>query len=210
MHLPQFLDPQFLVETAGLIGVILIVFAESGLFFGFFLPGESLLFTAGLFASQGYLNIWWLVFGTMVAAIVGDSVGYAFGKRVGPKLFSREDSIFFHKKHLDKASAFYAKYGVKTIVLARFVPIVRTFAPIVAGMGGMKYRTFLTFNVIGGVLWTSSATLLGYFLGNAVPGIEDYLHYIIVGIIAVSFIPVIREVVKARREAREAAIAERE
>lgn len=198
--MPSFLDPQFLIQTVGLLGVIAIVFAESGLFFGFFLPGDSLLFTAGLFASQDYLNIYWLVFGCMIAAIVGDSVGYAFGRRVGPAIFSKEDSIFFHKKHIDRASAFYAKYGVKTIILARFVPVVRTFAPIVAGIGQMKYSTFLMYNVVGGVLWVGSMTLGGFFLGTLVPGADEYLHYIIIGIIALSFVPVVIEVVKARRE----------
>lgn len=202
MHMPSFLNPHFLIQTAGLAGVVAVIFAESGLFFGFFLPGDSLLFTAGLLASQGLMDIWWLAIGAVIAAVLGDSVGYAFGKRVGPRLFSREDSIFFHKKHIDRASAFYAKHGVKTIVLARFVPVVRTFAPIVAGMGGMRYRTFLTYNVIGGTIWALGMTLLGFFLGSVIPGIESYLHYIIVAIIAVSFIPIIWEWWKARRETR--------
>lgn len=196
--MPSFLNPQFLVETLGLIGVYAIVFAESGLFFGFFLPGDSLLFTAGLFASQGYINIYWLLIGTAVCAIAGDSVGYAFGKKVGPAIFSREDSFFFKKKHVESARVFYEKYGVKTIVFARFVPIVRTFAPIVAGVANMNYRTFLLFNIIGGVCWVFSMTLAGFFLGTFFPNIERYLHYIIFGIIVVSFIPVVVEVVKAR------------
>jgi len=195
----QFLDPQFLIQTVGLIGIFAIVFAESGLFFGFFLPGDSLLFTAGLFASQGYFNIYLLVVGCVVMAIAGDSVGYTFGRRVGPALFSREDSVLFHRKHVDRARAFYAKYGVKTIVLARFVPIVRTFAPIVAGVGQMEYRQFLTYNVIGGVLWAGSMTLLGFFVGSLVPDAEKYLHFIIIGIIALSFVPVILEWLKARK-----------
>jgi membrane-associated protein len=198
--MPAFLDPQFLITTAGLLGIFAIVFAESGLFFGFFLPGDSLLFTAGLFASQGYFGITALVIGAIVAAIAGDSVGYAFGRRVGPAIFSREDSFFFHKKHIERASAFYAKYGVKTIVLARFVPVVRTFAPVVAGIGQMKYRTFIMYNVVGGVLWVGSMTLLGFFVGTLVPNAEKYLHYIIAGIILLSFVPVIVEWLKARRE----------
>jgi len=197
--MPQFLDPQFLIQTVGLAGILAIVFAESGLFFGFFLPGDSLLFTAGLFASQGYFSITWLAIGCIVAAIVGDSVGYAFGRRVGPALFSKEDSFFFHKKHIDRASAFYAKYGVKTIILARFVPVVRTFAPIVAGIGQMRYRTFITYNIVGGVLWAGSMTLGGFFLGSLVPNSEKYLHLIIIGIIATSFIPILLEWMKARR-----------
>jgi membrane-associated protein len=195
----QFLDPQFLIQTVGLIGVFAIVFAESGLFFGFFLPGDSLLFTAGLFASQGYFNIYLLAIGCVVMAIAGDSVGYAFGRRVGPALFSREDSVLFHRKHVDRARAFYVKYGMKTIVLARFVPIVRTFAPIVAGVGQMEYRRFLTYNVIGGVLWAGSMTLLGFFVGSLVPNAEKYLHLIIIGIIALSFVPVVLEWLKARK-----------
>jgi membrane-associated protein len=184
----------------GLIGIFGVVFAESGLFFGFFLPGDSLLFTAGLLASQGYFSISLLVLGAMICAILGDSVGYAFGKKVGPALFSREDSLLFKKQHAIKARDFYEKYGVKTIILARFIPIIRTFAPIVAGIGDMKYRTFITYNVIGGVLWVSSMTLLGYFLGSTVPGIDKYIHYIIIGIIFVSFIPVFIEVIKAYKE----------
>lgn len=196
--MPSFLNPQFLVETLGLIGVYGIVFAESGLFFGFFLPGDSLLFTAGLFASQGYINIFLLLVGTTLCAIAGDSVGYAFGKRVDPALFSREDSFFFKKKHVEHARVFYEKYGVKTIVFARFVPIVRTFAPIVAGVANMNYRTFLFYNIIGGFSWVWSMTLAGFFLGTLVPNIEKYLHYIIFGIIVLSFVPVVVEVIKAR------------
>lgn len=198
--MPSFLEPAFLIETLGLIGVIAIVFAESGLFFGFFLPGDSLLFTAGLLASQGHLDIFWLVIGCMVAAIVGDSVGYAFGKKVGPKLFSREDSFFFHKKHAERARDFYQKHGKKAIILARFVPIIRTFAPIVAGIGQMEYRTFISYNIIGGIAWTVSMTLSGYFLGHTIPGIEDYLHFIILAIIIVSFIPILLEFRKNRKK----------
>jgi membrane-associated protein len=193
------MDPRALIEAVGLIGIITIVFAESGLFFGFFLPGDSLLFTAGLLASQGLISIELLVIGTMIAAIVGDSVGYAFGKKIGPALFSREDSFFFHKKHALRAKAFYEKYGVKTIVLARFIPIVRTFAPIVAGIGDMKYTTFLSYNIIGGVIWTSSMTLFGYFLGTLVPQTEKYLHVIIIAIIVLSFVPIVIEYIKERR-----------
>ena len=145
MHL---LDPEFLVRTLGLVGVLAIVFAESGLFFGFFLPGDSLLFTAGLFASQGYFSIFLLLFGAMAAAILGDNIGYAFGYRVGQTIYTRKDSFFFKKKHAEKARIFYEKYGNKTIVLARFVPIVRTFAPIVAGVGQMSYDKFLRYNIL--------------------------------------------------------------
>jgi membrane-associated protein len=193
-----YIDPKFLIETAGLIGTIAIIFSESGLFFGFFLPGDSLLFTAGLFASQGHLSLALLILGCMIAAIAGDSVGYAFGRKVGPALFSREDSLFFHKGHIERAKTFYERYGVKTIVLARFVPIVRTFAPIVAGIGSMPYSTFLRWNIVGGIAWVALMTLSGYFLGTIFPKTGEYLEYIIVGIILVSLIPIIREAYRSR------------
>jgi membrane-associated protein len=197
--MPEYLDPTVLIPAVGLIGIIAIIFAESGLFFGFFLPGDSLLFTAGIFASQGYFSISLLLFGTMIAAIVGDSVGYAFGKKVGPSLFSRENSLFFDRKHVERAHAFYEKHGVKTILFARFVPIVRTFAPIVAGIGSMPYKTFIAWNISGGILWTSLMTLSGYYLGRSFPHIGEYLEIIVIGIIAVSLIPVIIEFVRNRR-----------
>lgn len=196
----EYLDPKFLVETLGTIGIVAIVFAESGLFFGFFLPGDSLLFTAGLFASQGYLSIIPLLIFTTIAAIVGDSVGYAFGKKVGPALFSREDSFFFHKKHAERAKLFTEKYGVKSIVLARFVPIVRTFAPIVAGVGNMPYKTFIRWNIIGGILWVNGMTLLGYFLGTLIPEIDTYIHIIIVVIILISLLPIAYEIIRERKK----------
>lgn len=195
----KIIDPTFIIQTAGALGVILIVFAESGLFFGFFLPGDSLLFTAALFASQGYLNIWILYVGCLVAAIVGDSVGYSFGKKIGPALFTKEDSLFFNKKHIARAQHFYEVHGKKTIIIARFIPIVRTFAPIVAGIGNMKYRTFLSYNVIGGFIWVTGFLGLGYVLGATVPGIDKYLHYIVVGIIVLSFIPPVIHVLKERK-----------
>ncbi|MBI5126319.1 MAG: VTT domain-containing protein [Candidatus Taylorbacteria bacterium] len=195
----KIIDPTFIIQTAGALGVILIVFAESGLFFGFFLPGDSLLFTAALFASQGYLNIWILYVGCLVAAIVGDSVGYSFGKKIGPALFTKEDSLFFNKKHIARAQHFYEVHGKKTIIIARFIPIVRTFAPIVAGIGNMKYRTFLSYNVIGGFIWVTGFLGLGYVLGATVPGIDKYLHYIVLGIIVLSFIPPVIHVLKERK-----------
>ena len=196
----HYLDPQFLISTLGLLGIFAIVFAESGLFFGFFLPGDSLLFTAGLFASQGHLNIFWLIIGIAIAAILGDSVGYSFGRKVGPALFSREDSFFFHKKHAERARAFYEKHGVKTIILARFIPIIRTFAPIIAGIGGMHYRTFISYNIIGGIFWTLLLTLSGYLLGTVIPGIEKYLNLIIVFIIFISLVPIFVEYIKEKRK----------
>lgn len=197
-NLLYFLDPAFLVATFGLLGVFAIVFAESGLFFGFFLPGDSLLFTAGLVASQGHFNVILLWLGCMVCAILGDSVGYAFGKKVGPRIFFREDSFFFHKKHIDRTRVFYEKHGKKTIILARFVPIVRTFAPILAGVGRMEYHTFLSYNIIGGALWSTLLIFLGYGLGTLIPSIDRYLLPIVLLIIILSFLPIVREWVKNR------------
>ncbi len=177
------------------IGIFAVVFAESGFLLGFFLPGDSLLFTAGLLASQGIFNIWILVPLIVVAAIFGDSFGYYMGLKFGPKIFNRKDSLFFHQENVEKTNQFYEKYGVKTIILARFVPIVRTFAPIFAGVGGMQYGVFLPYNVIGAVLWGAGMTLAGFFLGRAFPGIEHYLTYIILLIIFLSLIPIVREFV---------------
>ncbi len=187
--MPKFLDPNFLISSFGLVGVIAIIFAESGLFFGFFLPGDSLLFTAGLLASKGFLDPIFLFIGVLSAAILGDNVGYNFGKRVGPALFSKEDSFFFNKKHIERAHAFYDEHGNKTIILARFIPIVRTFAPIVAGVGGMDYKKFFLYNCLGGLLWTSLMVGGGYILGETVPGIDKYLIPIIIFIIMTSFLP---------------------
>ena len=177
------------IKAAGYIGLFFVIFAESGLFVGFFLPGDSLLFTAGVLSSQGYLNIIPLVILTFVAAVLGDNFGYAFGKKVGPAIFNKKDSLFFSKDHAIQAQEFYNKYGGKTIVLARFIPIVRTFAPIVAGVGKMKYSQFLFFNLMGGLVWGLGMPLLGYFLGNTIPNIDHYLLPIILVIIFVSVAP---------------------
>ncbi len=182
----------FIIQTLGLLGVWLIIFAESGLFFGFFFPGDSLLFTAGFLASQGYLNIWWLVGGAIVAAIVGDNVGYWFGKKVGPKIFTRQESLFFHQDHVRRAAEFFHHHGKKALILSRFIPIVRTFTPILAGVGKMEYQTFIAYNLIGGVLWGGGLTLAGYILGATVPGVDQYLWPIIILIIFVSFLPALK------------------
>ncbi|MDP3645654.1 MAG: VTT domain-containing protein [bacterium] len=189
--MPEFLDPAFLIDALGLAGVLAIVFAESGLFFGFFLPGDSLLFTAGLIAAQGYLSVIPLALGAFAAAVAGDSVGYAFGKRVGPKLFSREDSFFFHKRHIERTQRFYERYGAKTILIARVVPIVRTFAPILAGVGAMPYRTFLRYNIVGGFVWAVGFVALGYFFGSAFPQLERYTHWVVLAIIVISMAPIV-------------------
>lgn len=193
------MDVEKLIETVGTIGLFAIVFAESGLLIGFFLPGDSLLFTAGLLASQHKLNLPLILVGCFLAAVAGDQVGYVFGRRVGPSLFRRPDSRLFKHENVEKAQAYFDKHGVKTIVLARFVPIVRTFAPIVAGVGRMEYRTFVRFNVLGGLLWAVGVTMLGYVLGDTVPDIDKYLLPVIVVIVALSVLPVVLELRKARR-----------
>lgn len=189
-----------LIKTVSYLGLFLIVFAESGLLVGFFLPGDSLLFTAGFLASQGFLNIWLLVPVIFIAAVTGDSVGYATGRRFGPRLFKREDSRFFHKDHLLKAEAFYKKHGGITIVLARFMPIVRTFAPIVAGAGRMDYPTFLFYNVMGGAIWTLSMCVGGYFLGKLIPNVDRYLLPIIAVIVILSVLPSVIHLLKERKK----------
>lgn len=185
-----------LIKTAGYLGIVGILFAESGLFIGFFLPGDSLLFTAGFLASQGYLHIIPLMFLSFLAAVAGDSVGYTFGRRVGPAIFKREDSLLFHKDHLERARVFYERHGGKAVILARFMPIVRTFAPILAGVGRMRYGMFLAYNIIGGLLWTIGLSGLGYFLGNTIPDVDKYLLPIILGIIILSVAPSIIHVLK--------------
>jgi len=190
-----------LIRWGGYTVLVAIVFAETGLLAGFFLPGDSLLVTAGLLAAgeQQLLNIGWLILLLSAAAIAGDSTGYAIGYHLGPRIFRREDSRLFHKDHLARTQHFYDRYGAKTIVLARFVPIVRTFAPTVAGVGRMRYRTFLAFNVLGGIGWVMSMTLTGYFLGRAIPDIERHLHWIIGIVILASLMPILREWHLSRR-----------
>lgn len=189
------MDIAELIKIIGYLGIFGIVFAESGVFFGFFLPGGSLLFTAGLLASQGLFNIYWLVFVVATAAILGDSTGYWFGSKVGNKIFIKEDSIFFNKKYLKRTSDFYEKYGRMTVIIGRFVPIVRTFAPILAGVAKMNYRKFLFYNIIGAILWAIGMALLGFFLGLSVPGIEKYILPIILLIIFLSVLPIIFNII---------------
>lgn len=179
-----------LVQTIGYIGLFAMIFAESGLFFGFFLPGDSVLFTAGFLASQGIFNITILVPLVVIAAITGDQTGYWMGGWIGRKLMNRKKENFFFSKHnLEKANKFYEAHGGKALILARFVPAVRTFVPIVAGMARMKYSTFISYNAIGGIIWGMGLTLLGYFLGNSIPGVDKYLLPIVGLIIIVSAAP---------------------
>jgi membrane-associated protein len=199
MSLHSILDPLIIIKTLGLLGVVIITFVESGLFFGFFLPGDSLLFTAGFLASQDLISIWWLLILCFIAAVAGDSVGYYFGRKTGPMIFKREDSLFFHKKHIEKAKVFYDKHGKKTIFFARFIPIIRTFVPIVAGIANMDYKTFIRYNLIGGFVWTWGMLGAGYILGNLIPNAEKYLTPIILTIIAVSFLPAIIEFFRQRK-----------
>lgn len=188
-----------LIKTVGYFGLFGIVFAESGLFFGFFLPGDSLLFTAGFLASQGFLEYWLVSLLIFVAAVTGDSVGYIFGKKVGKAIFKKEDSRFFKKEYLMRAERFYEKNGAKTIIIARFLPIVRTFAPIVAGAGNMNYPKFIKYNIIGGFIWTFGLVSAGYFLGKTIPNVDKYLLPIILLIIVLSILPSLIHLIKERK-----------
>jgi membrane-associated protein len=191
-----------LVQWAGLFGLAAIIFSETGLLVGVFLPGDSLLVTAGLLAARGYLNVYALAPMLTVAAICGNSVGYSIGRATGPRIFNRENSLFFNKKHAIRAHEFYAKYGRKTIVLAQFMPIIRTFAPVVAGVGGMKFRQFITFNIIGAVIWIWSMVGIGYFLGSYIPGIDQHIEIVIVIVIFISILPGLISGYRARRAKR--------
>jgi membrane-associated protein len=200
MFFHYFLDPTSLIETVGLAGILLIIFAESGLFFGFFFPGDSLLFTAGFLASQGFLSPPGLFIGAFVAAVLGDSLGYAFGAKAGPKIFVKKDSFFFSKNHVLRSERFYELHGPKTVILARFVPIVRTFAPILAGVGKMPYRVFLAYNIVGGFLWSCGIAALGFFLGKTVPGAERFVTPLVILIIVISFLPPLYHYMKQSRK----------
>jgi membrane-associated protein len=184
-------DVEFLVRTGGLLALIIIVFTETGLLLGFFLPGDSLLVTAGIFAARGDLDLVTLNASLSLAAIAGDTVGYGIGARTGPKIFTREDSLLFNRKHLLTAKEFYDRHGAFTIVIARFMPIIRTFAPVVAGVGAMKYRKFVAYNIFGGIFWVMTTTLAGYFLGTMVPNIQERIHVVIVIVIVLSLLPAI-------------------
>lgn len=187
------------IRWGGYVLLVAIVFTETGLLVGFFLPGDSLLITAGLVAAAGGLNIWWLNVLLAVAAIAGDNVGYAIGARIGPRLFTREKSLLFNPDHVRRTRDFYARHGAKTIVIARFVPIIRTFAPVVAGVGQMAYRRFVVYNIAGGIGWVASMTWAGYLLGQAIPNIADHIHVVVIIVVILSVIPIVIEIVKERR-----------
>ncbi|HEV8335904.1 MAG TPA: VTT domain-containing protein [Candidatus Polarisedimenticolia bacterium] len=193
---------QRLIEIGGLAGMFAVVFAETGLLIGFFLPGDSLLVAAGLFAARGNLNIVSLNLALMVAAIAGDATGYWIGYRAGKAIYDRPDSFFFRRKHLLAAHEFYEKHGGKTIIIARFMPIIRTFAPVVAGAGTMSYPRFASYNVIGGILWVASMTLTGYFLGQAIPDLEKHIHLVVAIVIFLSLLPGIIAYLRARLQSR--------
>ncbi len=189
------------LQHLGHIGIWAIIFAESGILAGFFLPGDSLLFTAGLLAWAGHLNIYYLIIGGIIAAIAGDSFGYYLGRRFGPRVFSKENSRIFHKDHIERAKQYFAKYGPITIFLARFTPFIRTFAPVLAGVGGMEYGTFVFYNIFGGIFWVLSMTLLGYFLGSVIPDVDRYVLPIVGGIILLSVIPAVVSIVRRKPKA---------
>ena len=195
-------DVRGIIESFGpLIGYIAVfgmVFLESGLLIGFFFPGDSLLFTAGLLASQGFFDIEILIIGCFLGAVIGDTIGYFIGYKLGRKLFQREDSLLFRKAHLIQAEVFYQKHGGKTIILARFMPVIRAFAPVVAGIGSMTYPTFVFYNLFGGFLWSAGLTLLGFYLGNSIPNIDRYLLPIIGLIVLASISPAIYHVIKQK------------
>ena len=188
-----------LIRWGGYAVMVGIVFTETGLLVGFFLPGDSLLITAGLVAAAGGINIWALDGLLIIAAIAGDSVGYTIGARLGPRLFTREKSLLFNPNHIERTRRFYARHGPKTIVLARFVPIIRTFAPVVAGVGEMEYHRFLLYNVVGGIGWVLSMTWAGYLLGRAIPNLGQYIHVVVIVVIVLSVIPIGLEILKERR-----------
>ena len=199
----MYFDLVKILPAIGYIGIFAIVFAESGLFIGFFLPGDSLLFTAGFLASQDIFDIKILVLICFLGAVLGDSVGYLFGHKVGRRLFQRKDSLLFHKDNLIKAENFYEKHGKKTIVIARFMPMIRTFAPIVAGIGSMEYKTFLSYNIIGGLLWGVGITLAGFYLGNLIPDVDKYLLPIVAVIILLSVSPGLIHILKSARHRKQ-------
>ncbi|MFI1394036.1 DedA family protein [Streptomyces sp. NPDC020681] len=206
---PSWLDPDYLIGTFGLIGVLVIVFAESGLLIGFFLPGDSLLFTTGLLVTTNKLDypLWLVCLLVVLAAIIGDQVGYLFGRKVGPALFKRPDSRLFKQENVEKAHDFFEKYGPKSLVLARFVPIVRTFTPIIAGVSRMNYRSFITFNVIGGVLWGAGVTLLGAGLGK-IDFVHAHIESILILIVLISVLPIVIEFLRARSKNKKQAASD--
>lgn len=197
----ELVNPESIISYGGFWLLLFVVFSETGLFVGFFLPGDSLLFTAGLLTATGVIGypIFVVVIGVCLAAIIGNSVGYAFGKKTGPALFNRKKSFFFKPTHLKSAKEFYDRHGGKAIILGSFLPIIRTFAPIVAGAVVLKYSKFFVYNLIGATLWSHSMILAGYFSGKYIPGVKEYLHYIVIFLVVITAIPVINTYLKERK-----------
>lgn len=205
---PEWLDPDTILHWLGplaVVGVLVIVFAETGLLIGFFLPGDSLLFTAGMLTATGFITvpIWLLCALIFLAAFAGNQTGYLIGKTAGPKVFNKPDSRLFKQEFVDKTYAYFDKYGGRTIIVAQFVPIVRTFAPVAAGVGKMRYRTFISYNVVGALLWGVGVTTLGYWLGR-IPFVQEYIEFILIGIVGLSVIPIGIEMLRARKGRRDA------
>ncbi len=192
------IDIKGLIQWGGMVLVCTIVFVETGLFVGFFLPGDSLLVTAGIFAAAGHLRLGLLLSLVSLCAIAGDQLGYWIGRRAGQALYKRDDSLIFKKRHLERAHEFYERYGGKTVILARFVPIIRTFASPVAGAARMNYRRFLSFDIFGGILWVWSMVLIGYFLGSSIPNVDKNIHIVIAIVVFLSILPAIIEVLRQR------------
>lgn len=193
------LSPLDIIQALGYLGIFSIILAESGILIGFFLPGDSLLLTAGLLASQDVLSLYTLLIIIPIAAIAGDSIGYWFGTYIGPRIFTREESFFFNRRHVERARVFYEKHGPKALVIARFLPVIRTFIPILAGVGHMEYRKFFFYNALGGILWGTTFVLLGYFLGRTIPNIEHYIVPIIIVVVILSLLPTIIEWRRSRK-----------
>ncbi len=202
--LKELVNPESIIRYGGIYLLLFVVFAETGLFVGFFLPGDSLLFTAGLFCSTGILQIHplMLIVLIIISAVSGNMVGYSFGKKVGVLLFRRKSGFFFRQEHLVVANEFYIKYGKKTIILSRFLPIVRTFAPIVAGIVKLEYHKFFIYSLVGALFWVSSLVLTGYFMGEYIPKTKEYLEYIVIFLIVITSIPFIYNFVKKKFENR--------
>lgn len=214
---PEWLDPDTIITWFGplaVVGILAIVFIETGLLIGFFLPGDSLLFTAGMLTATGFIStpLWLLCLLIFIAAFAGDQVGYLIGRSAGPKIFSRPDSRLFKQEYVDKTYSYFDRYGGRTIILARFVPIVRTFAPVAAGVGKMRYRTFIAYNAVGALLWGVGVTVLGYWLGQ-ITFVQENIEFILVGIVALSVVPIVVELLRAKsanRDSRYDEDAERE
>lgn len=191
-----------IIEVGGILLIAAIVFAESGLLIGFFLPGDTLLFGAGLYASQGDLSLPILLVSTVIAAVVGDNVGYSIGRRTGHRIFKKKDSLLFKHEYIDKAEQFYERHGGKTIIMARFVPVIRTFAPVVAGVGKMPRQRFFMFNLVGGILWGVGMPLLGYFVGSKIPHLDEYIELVMIGVVVVSFLLAIAHLLREKDNRR--------